>query len=77
MTNYSHLSYEDRRNIEDGIFEFSPLNFPRIVKYKNRKNSSQRRTRKEREILINRKYTDFVEFISNNPDLNIVEMDTV
>lgn len=139
MTNYSHLSYEDRKNIEDGlnenksinqiakelcrshstilreidrnkkysepsswnnykinhpdildfskssfyryikdgIFEFGPLDFPRIVKYKKRKNSNKRRTRKEREILINRKYTDFIEFISSNPDLNIVEMDTV
>lgn len=27
--------------------------------------------------MVNRKYTDFIEFISNNPDLNIVEMDTV
>mgnify|MGYP000552778934 CR=1 FL=1 len=63
--------------IKDGIFEFGPLDFPRIVKYKKRKNSNKRRTRKEREILVNRKYTDFIEFISNYPDLNIVEMDTV
>ena len=27
--------------------------------------------------MVNRKYTDFIEFISNNPDLNIVEMDSV
>ena len=65
------------RYINDGVFEFGPLDFPRIVKYKKRKNSSNRGTRKEREILINRKYTDFIEFISNNPDSNIVEMDTV
>ena len=63
--------------IKDGIFEFGPLDFPRIVKYKKRKYSNKRRTRKEREILVNRKYTNFIEFISNNPDLNIVEMDTV
>ena len=48
-----------------------------LLLYKKRKNSNKRRTRKEREILVNRKYTDFIEFISNNPDLNIVEMDTV
>ena len=63
--------------IKDGIFEFGPLDFPRIVKYKKRKTSNKRRTRKEREILVNRKYTDFIEFISNYSDLNIVEMDTV
>ena len=65
------------RYINDGIFEFGPLDFPRIIKYKKRKSSNNRRTRKEREILINRKYTDFIEFTTNNPDLNIVEMDTV
>ena len=65
------------RYIEDGIFEFRPSDFPRIVKYKKRKNSNKRRTRKERKILTNRKYTDFIEFISANPDSNIVEMDTV
>ena len=63
--------------VNNGIFEFSPLDFPRIVKYKKRKNSKNRRTRKEREILINRKYDDFQRFISNHPDFNIVEMDTV
>ena len=65
------------RYINNGVFEFGPLDFPRIVKYKKRKNSNKRRSRKEREILVNRKYTDFIEFTTNNPDLNIVEMDTV
>ena len=59
------------------MFEFGPLDFPRIVKYKKRKNSQNRRTRKEREILINRTYEDFTNYISKNPDVNIVEMDTV
>ena len=63
--------------VNNGVFEFGPLDFPRIVKYKKRKNSNKRRTRKEREILIGRKYEDFIKFISENPDLNIVEMDTV
>ena len=63
--------------VNNGVFEFKPLDFPRIVKYKKRKNSSKRRTRKEREIRINRTYDDFKEYISNNPDVNIVEMDTV
>ena len=59
------------------MFEFGPLDFPRIVKYKKRKNSNKRRTRKEREILINRTYEDFTNYISKNPDVNIVEIDTV
>ena len=63
--------------VNKGVFEFKTIDFPRIVKYKKRKNSNKRRTRKEREILINRKYKDFIEYTSNNPELNIVEMDTV
>ena len=63
--------------INNGVFEFKPLDFPRIVKYKKRKNSNKRRTRKEREILIGRKYEDFITYTFNNTDLNIVEMDTV
>ena len=85
-TNHLYINHPDildfskstfYRYINDGIFEFGPLDFPRIVKYKKRKNSNKRRSRKEREILVNRKYTDFIEFTTNNPDLNIVEMDTV
>lgn len=63
--------------INQGIFEFKPLDFPRIVKYKKRKNTEKRRTRKEREILIGRKYVDFIEYTINYPDSNVVEMDTV
>ena len=63
--------------VNNGVFEFGPLDFPRIVKYKKRKNNPNRRTRKEREILINRKYSDFLNYTSKNPYLNIVEMDTV
>ena len=75
ILNFSKASFYNYVN--NGIFEFKPLDFPRIVRYKKRKNSNKRRTRKEREILIGRKYEDFVKFISENPDLNIVEMDTV
>lgn len=63
--------------INNGVFEFKPIDFPRIVKYKKRKNSNKRRTRKEREILIGRTYDDFIDYTSKHPDINIVEMDTV
>ena len=85
-TNHLYINHPDildfskssfYRYINAGVFDFGPLDFPRIVKYKKRKNSNKRRTRKEREILTNRKYTDFIEYINDRPDLNIVEMDTV
>ncbi len=73
--NFSKPSFYNYVN--NCVFEFGPLDFPRIIKYKKRKNSNKRRTRKEREILINRTYEDFTKYISKNPDVNIVEMDTV
>lgn len=74
VLNFSKVSFYNYINA--GVFEFGPLDFPRIVKHKKRKNK-KRRTRQEREILIGRKYEDFIEFITKNPNLNIVEMDTV
>ena len=74
VLNFSKVSFYNY--INNGVFEFGPMDFPRIVKHKKRKNY-KRRTRQEREILIGRKYTDFLEFTSKNSELNIVEMDTV
>lgn len=74
VLNFSKVSFYNY--INKGVFEFGPLDFPRIVKHKKRKNK-KRRTRQEREILIGRKYEDFIEYTGKHPDLNIVEMDTV
>lgn len=74
ILNFSKVSFYNY--INNGVFEFGPLDFPRIVKHKKRKNK-KRRTRKEREILIGRKHDDFINYITNNPNVNIVEMDTV
>lgn len=74
VLNFSKVSFYNY--INGGVFEFGPLDFPRIVKHKKRKNK-KRRTRQEREILIGRTYDDFIDYVSKNPNLNIVEMDTV
>lgn len=74
VLNFSKASFYNY--INDGVFEFGPLDLPRIVKYKKRKNK-KRRTRQEREIRIGRTYDDFIEYTSKNPNLSIVEMDTV
>ena len=62
--------------ISEGIFEFKHIYMPRMLRYKKRQNN-KRRTRKEREIRIGRTYEDFKNYIFENPNLNIVEMDTV
>lgn len=75
ILNFSKPSFYNY--INQGVFEFGPMDFPRIVKYKKRKTSNKRRSRQEREIRIGRTYKDFCKYIIENPDLNIVEMDTV
>ncbi len=62
--------------IKQGVFDFGPLDLPRMVRYKKRINK-KRRTRKEREIRINRTHEDFIKYVCENNSLNIVEMDTV
>ena len=74
LLDFSKMSFYNY--IKNGVFEFGPIDFPRIVKYKKR-SSQKRRTRKEREIRVNRTYDDFIKYINENSDLNIVEMDTV
>ncbi len=74
ILNFSKTSFYNYVSL--GLFEFKPSNLPRMVKYKKR-NKIKRRSRKEREILNGRTYSDFVNFIFNNPDAEITEMDTV
>ena len=74
ILNFSKVSFYNY--VANGVFEFGPLDLPRMVKYKKRK-CIKRRTRQEREIRIGRTYDDFLKYISKNTDLNIVEMDTV
>lgn len=70
VLNFSKVSFYNY--INNGVFEFGPLDFPRIVKH-----NKKRRTIQEREILIDRKYSDFIEITGKNSNINIVEMDTV
>ena len=64
------------RYIDDGILNVRNIDLIRKVKYKPRKQDKQR-TSLERACLVNRTYEDFLSYLSENSDTNIVEMDTV
>ena len=67
MTKYSHLSYEDRKNIEDGLNDNKSIN--QIAKELNRNHSTVLR-----EIDRNRKYSEpsnWNNYKINHPGLNI------
>ena len=64
------------RYIDDGVLSVRNIDLPRKVKYKPRKQSNSSE-KLPRECIIGRTYTDFLEYLENHPDTNVVEMDTV
>ncbi|MGM9848636.1 MAG: IS30 family transposase [Bacilli bacterium] len=65
------------RYVNDGIFSLINADLPKKVKYKPRKHKKDKSNKRELALLIGRKYEDFLQFIANHPNMNIVEMDTV
>ncbi len=58
------------------ISSITNIDLPLKVKYKPRKKKSKE-FKIDKSCRINRTYEDFLNYIENNPDLNIVEIDTV
>ena len=64
--------------IDAGVFEgIGNLDLPRKVRYKKRKKSCQQNVKKDKACRIGRTYADYLAFRQENPDVVIVEMDTV
>ena len=63
--------------VEQNILSVRNIDLRRKVKYKPRKKAKTNTIKKDFKIRICRTYEDFKKFISDNPDISIVEMDTV
>ena len=62
--------------VDQGVLKIRNIDLPRKVRYRNKpKNKTYYKI--DKECLNNRKYEDFKNFIIKNPDVNIVQMDTV
>ena len=62
--------------INSGVLKVRNIDLTRKVRY--RTTSTNKTSYKiDKECLNNRKYEDYIKFINENPDVNIVEMDTV
>lgn len=61
---------------EDNLLSICNIDLPRKVRYKKRK-SKVKKEPKNINIRENRTYQDFLLFIAENPELSVVEMDTV
>lgn len=63
------------RHINKGYYTISPIDLPRAVKFKPRKQKAVEYVPKG--IKVRRSYEDFLSFMEENPDCRYVEMDTV
>ena len=62
--------------IDCGLLSVKNIDLPRRVKYKVR-NKNHNKTKKDYSYRIGRTYEDFQKFLADNPNINVVEMDTV
>lgn len=64
--------------INDGIFPgVANIDLPRKVRYSKRKKNEARSIRVDKQCAIGRSYADFLAFKESNPDVPVVQMDTV
>lgn len=63
------------RWINDGVLSSKAIDLQKAVRYKNRKPKSNRGINKANRQ--GRTYVDYLSYISDNPHLNMVEMDTI
>ena len=62
--------------IDAGLLSAKNIDLPRRVKYKIR-NKNKSKTKKDYSYRIGRTYEDFKKLLEENPNINVVEMDTV
>lgn len=77
ILNFSKSSFY--KYINDGLLSLNNLDLPKKVKYKKRKKKDKNCPKHKRNIKIleGRRYENYLEFISENPEKNIVELDCV
>ena len=63
--------------IESGALSVKNIDLPRKVKYKIRKTNNDKHESLNAEIYEGRTYKDFLDYMKENPDTRVVEMDTV
>ena len=64
--------------VDAGVFkDVGNLDLPRKVRYRARKKSLRQNVKKDRSCRIGRTYADYIAFRRENPDVNVVEMDSV
>ena len=66
------------RYVNDSVLTARNIDMPRKVKYKARKESDYKKlTNEEKLLVLSRSYERFKKYMEQNPDTDVVEMDTV
>ena len=63
--------------VNEGIISLTNSDLPKKTKYKPRKKKKNTKYKRSLTILKNRKYEDYLDFISKHPKMNKVQLDTV
>ena len=63
--------------IDAGLLSVKNIDLPRRVKYKVRNKTNKPKVKKDYSYRLGRTYNDFKQFLEENPNINVVEMDTV
>jgi IS30 family transposase len=63
--------------IKQGSLEAGPLDMPRMVKYKLRVNTNHKKLKVDKKCYIGRSYADYNIYLAENPDIAVVQMDSV
>ena len=63
------------RHIKKGYYSISPLDLPRMVKFKPRRKKELSYV--PYSVKENRRYDDYIAFIDDNPDISVAQFDTV
>ena len=63
--------------IDAGLLSVKNIDLPRRVKYKVRNKNNKPKVTKDYSYRVGKTYEDFKQFLEKNPNINVVEMDTV
>ncbi len=63
--------------VDSSVLSLTNLDLPKKVKYKKRKERKNNNYKREILILKGRKYEEYLDFVSEHPRMNIVQLDTV
>lgn len=79
--NHSDILYFSKttfyKYVDAGVLSLSNLDLPKKVKYKKRKTTKDTNHKRNLALLKGRSYEDYLNFVHENPLLNVCEMDTV